>query len=135
MRDYDQVFQEYAEVRAGHDDIQRLLQASIPVSSGHCHLDVGCGPCTETTFLAGSCARFVGLDRSLSLLKIASARCPSGVFVVADCETALPLSSACADSVTMVASVHHFKDLAGLLRRVHPVIKPGGRTACRYELA
>jgi len=103
-------------------------------------LDVGCG--TGNQVVANRTvvpyARWVGVDRSLGMLRQAQPKAPDLAWIQADSAT-LPLQAQRFDFITYQYAFHHVQDKAGMLREVLRVLRPGGRfvlsNICPQEMA
>lgn len=87
-------------------------------------VDVGCGAGLLAPHIAGRGYRHVGVDLVPSALAQAGAH---GVRVLAGDATALPLPSGCSDVVVAGELLEHVTDLAGVVREVCRILRPGGR--------
>lgn len=107
----------------------------LGVHPGERLLDLGCGPGQLSTELATEVGRrgaVVGLDRAAGMVRSARQRAlETGVgqrcsFAQADA-TALPLADASCDAAVVVQVLEYVPDVAGALRELHRVLRPGGR--------
>lgn len=91
-------------------------------------LDIGCGTGNQVVAnrTAVPHARWVGVDRSLGMLRQAQPKAPDLTWIQAD-SAALPLPAQRFDFVTCQYAFHHMLDKAGMLREVLRVLRPGGR--------
>jgi SAM-dependent methyltransferase len=91
-------------------------------------LDIGCG--TGNQLLADRTvarnARFVGLDRSLGMLRQAQSKAPDIAWVQADAAR-LPFRAESFDFVTCQHVFHHVGDKAAMLNEVLRVLRSAGR--------
>ncbi|MDW8394877.1 MAG: methyltransferase domain-containing protein [Anaerolineae bacterium] len=104
------------ELRQNLDDMARYarllrltaaLEQLLPKGTAHV-LDVGCGSGTLLRELVeGLGARYVGVDRSSAVLRLAQQIQPRSQFVRAD-GARLPFADASFDSVVCVHTLHHF---------------------------
>lgn len=95
-------------------------------------LDIACGTGNQLAAnrpLAPD-AVFVGLDRSLGMLRQAQAKVPDGFWVHAD-GAALPFPGERFDFVSCQFAFHHMPDKAGMLRATFRVLRRGGRLVIR----
>jgi ubiquinone/menaquinone biosynthesis C-methylase UbiE len=91
-------------------------------------LDVGCG--TGNQVIANRTvmphARWVGVDRSLGMLRQAQLKATDLAWIQTD-STTLPLQAQSFDFITCQYAFHHVQDKEGMLREVFRVLRPGGR--------
>lgn len=94
-------------------------------------VDIGCGPGNVFASVGGHPKLLIGVDISLSGLKMAETLgyCP----LLADAQD-LPLQSAIADIVVVNATLHHCDDMAAALREAARLVKPGGVLVCDHDL-
>ena len=103
-------------------------------------LDVGTGPGALTIAIARRCesCSVTGIDLAPEMLGRAAARAiDAGVgdrvgFRVADA-MALPLTDGSVDVAVSTLSLHHWRDVAAILRELHRVVRPGGHVLI-YDL-
>jgi 2-polyprenyl-6-hydroxyphenyl methylase/3-demethylubiquinone-9 3-methyltransferase len=86
-------------------------------------VDVGCGAGLLAPHVTGKGYRHIGVDLVTSALEQAAAH---GVTPVRGDATALPLPDGCADVVSAGELLEHVYDLAGAVREVCRVLRPGG---------
>lgn len=101
--------------------------AALP-PPGRLTVDVGCGEGRLTRTLAASGHRVVGLDRSPTMARAASAHVGAAPVVLADA-TDLPLASWTVDLVVFFMCLHDMDDLDAALSESARVLAPGGRVA------
>ncbi len=91
-------------------------------------MDIGCG--TGNQLLANRTAvpraQFVGLDRSLGMLRQAQSKSADIAWVQAD-GAILPFQAQSFDFVTCQHALHHVQDKAGMLQALFQALRPGGR--------
>jgi SAM-dependent methyltransferase len=98
--------------------------------SGQRTLEIGLGFGTVGQYLAESGAEYVGLDLAVGPVRmmrdrLAHAGLP-GTAVVGNA-LALPFPDASLDRVVAIGSLHHTGDLAGCIRELRRVVRPGGQ--------
>jgi len=95
-------------------------------------LDIACGTGNQIAAnrLLAPDALFVGLDRSLGMLRQAQTKMPHGFWVHAD-GSVLPFQSESFDFVTCQFAFHHIPDKAGMLRAAFRVLRRDGRLVMR----
>jgi demethylmenaquinone methyltransferase/2-methoxy-6-polyprenyl-1,4-benzoquinol methylase len=96
-------------------------------------LDIACGTGALEKFLYGNVPFLVGLDYSISMLKVARRKFPEVPFVCGDA-LKLPFKSGSFDTVLVSFSLRHFDDIEGSLREIYRVLKRGGKAGV-MELA
>lgn len=115
-------------------DVKMRRRASFdalrPAPGDHI-VDLGCGNGLLTEELAravGETGRIIGVDPSDDMRRGAVARCAE--FEWADIregtDSALPLESASVDKAVSVQVFEYLADMAGAVREVHRVLRPGG---------
>ena len=120
-----QIVDDYIAVRIKHDDIEALLRSKLRPNPTYTHVDLACGACTETAFLANCVQTFIGIDASQAMLEIARASI-QGTFVCADITDKIPLDSNIAHTITLLYALHHVKDLNQFLTETRRILKDGG---------
>lgn len=98
--------------------------AVLPPLAGRCVLDLGCGTGRWLRGLSSRGARVFGVDASLGML--ARARAEGGSVSQASAETGLPIRDSVFDTVVAALVLGHVADLAGALREIDRVLRPGG---------
>jgi ubiquinone/menaquinone biosynthesis C-methylase UbiE len=101
-------------------------------SGGLSILDIACGTGSQLAANRSvmSDARFVGLDRSLGMLRQAQTKAPDIAWVQADAAM-LPFPPQSFDFVTCQFGFHHLPDKARMLSAVFQVLRPAGRFVIR----
>jgi ubiquinone/menaquinone biosynthesis C-methylase UbiE len=95
-------------------------------------LDVGCGTANLVPRLAAwaaSVERYVGLDPSFEMLRMAGAKAAAVPFPAALLSApaeALPLRAASFDTAVSASSLHYWPDPLAGLREIRRVLRPGG---------
>lgn len=90
--------------------------------------EICCGHGEAFRLLGGRVGRGVGVDISVSMLKIARGEHDERRFCLAQGDaTRLPLADGAFDSVFMLGGIHHVNDRAALFAEVARILKPGGR--------
>lgn len=90
--------------------------------------EICCGKGEAFQFLGEDVACGIGVDISLSMLKIAVGNHdPARFHFIQGDATNLPLCSGVFDSVFMLGGIHHVNDRDALFAEVARVLKPGGR--------
>lgn len=112
-----------------------VLRGMLPELAGKRVLDLGCGFGWFCRFAAGEgAASVLGVDVSEKMLE--RARRETADFRVsyarADLESYAPPADAF-DAAYSSLAFHYVEDLAGLFRRVHAALKPGGSLVCSVE--
>jgi SAM-dependent methyltransferase len=96
------------------------------VTRGTRLLDAGCGAGLLALLASLRGAQVSALDASAALLKIVRQRVPDVDAREGDLE-ALPFADATFDAVTAVNSIFYASDMAGAMRELVRVVRPGGR--------
>ena len=93
---------------------------------GHC-AEVCCGTGEAFALLDQTIAKGVGVDVSISMLRIAreSFKNPQIFFIQGDA-TCLPLKERSFDSVIVLGGIHHVPDREALFAQIFKILKPGG---------
>jgi len=130
--DYDRIAALYDERLRDHEvdrDLVDLLErrpsaASVPVRA----LDIGCGTGKQVTVNRERLidVRFVGLDRSAAMLRIARSRCAEATWVRAD-GARLPFVASSFDYACSQFSYHHIARTRRLIAEAFRVLRPHGR--------
>jgi ubiquinone/menaquinone biosynthesis C-methylase UbiE len=128
--DYDEIAHLYdtQPYRARAADRELLAFAGQREAADLAILDIGCGTGTQLITNRAALARpsYVGLDRSVGMLRQARLKAPDIAWVQAD-GAALPFAARSFDFVCCQFAFHHIGDKAGMLREVLRVLRPGGR--------
>jgi len=116
--------------RAAASRVRRILKTDL--REGIKLLDIGTGPGLIPIHLRRSLgeARFIGLDVSPEMLRIASshmARISVDVAFVAGDAEKLPFEAGSLDLITCLFTLHHLDHPEGFLRELDRVLVPGGR--------
>jgi len=104
----------------------RFLLSQIPARCNHV-LEIGCGTGKFSRLLAQRSANVVAIDLSPQMIRVSresSTRYPNIDFVLGDV-LEYPLPTNRFDCVATLTTLHHLP-LAGILKRVKEVLKPGG---------
>jgi len=93
-------------------------------------VDIGCGTGRGSLFFAETCTNIIGLDISLSLLKIFKEKLSlKGLnnvdLILCDAEN-LPLRTEIADVITFFGALHHMPNKFKALDEANRLLKPGG---------
>lgn len=124
---YDAIADRYLEQTRDRHGISPWLEAfSRTVPSGGLVIDVGCGPGFDSALLRARGFRVVGLDRSLSMLRVGRREFP-GAFVLGDMRR-LPFPRGRVDGLWANASVLHVPRarVVAVLRELHRTLAPHG---------
>ncbi len=128
-RDFYDSQYHYAEDASRPDEkrIWRALKRLEPLN-GATILDLGCGAgwAIRMAIRNGQAARAIGLDFSITGLKLARNHSPDILWLQAD-GTALPLADASFDRLFCNGSLEHFPDVKRGIREIARILKPGGR--------
>lgn len=91
-------------------------------------LDIGCGTGKQIAVHAAALPEvgFVGVDRSIAMLRIARGRCPGAQWIHGD-GARLPLVDDAFDYASSQFSYQHIGDTTRLLSEAYRVLRPGGR--------
>ena len=114
---------------AGGDDLERLLAWGRTLAPGRV-LDVATGAGHTALAFAAIAHRVVAYDLTEPMLAVArgflAGKGVANVAYVAGDVDALPFADASFDVVTCRIAAHHFADVAGAVRQVQRVLRPGG---------
>ena len=99
------------------------LLESMPAGDA---LDAGCGTGRHAGRLVERGHRVIGVDGSPEMLAKARAALPDAEFREGDI-TSLPLEDASVDLAVCALALEHVEDLAGAVRELARVVRPGGR--------
>jgi demethylmenaquinone methyltransferase/2-methoxy-6-polyprenyl-1,4-benzoquinol methylase len=112
---------------------RRATRLALELRPGERVLDLGAGTGVSTEELARSGAHAVGADLSLGMLA-AGRRARPHVPLVAGDALALPFADATFDAVTISFALRNVVDVAGALREMARVTRPGGRlVVCEFS--
>jgi len=122
------------------EPLYRQVAEEIAAPAPQTVLDVGTGPGALAVAIARQCrsCSVVGIDVAPEMLATAQQRARDAgvadrvVFKVADA-VALPVADASVDVAVSTLSLHHWPDVASILRELHRVVRPGGRVLI-YDL-
>ena len=122
----------------GHGPMIREVLAAIDIQPREVVLDIGCGGGLALAKMSEKCAKAYGID--YSEVSVARARQKNRAAVKAGrvevsladvAEMSFPDQSL--DLVTAFETIYFWNDLPGCLRRIHQMLKPGGRLAIAVE--
>lgn len=133
--EFDQSIVEQLErVYKGRDVLRRrsLVRDALDAQPGDRVLDVGCGPgffVAEILEAVGHEGSVVGVDLSPQMLEVAAKRAGDvpNVEFIESAATPLPLPDASFDRALTVQVLEYVDDVAGALRELRRVVRPGGR--------
>lgn len=114
--------------------LHRVVAGDVSALAPAMVVDVGTGPGALAVEIArlNPAASVVGIDLAPEMLATAQERArEAGVgerveFITADA-AALPLADGSVDVVVSTLSLHHWRDVPGVLRELHRVVREGGR--------
>lgn len=119
----------YAE-DASRPDEKRIWHAMrhLEPLAGTSFFDLGCGAgwAARMAGVQGKAARVVGMDFSITGLKLARGHSPTMLWVQGD-GTALPIADASFDRLFCNGSLEHFPDVRKGMAEIARILKPGGR--------
>jgi SAM-dependent methyltransferase len=97
-----------------------------------CALDIGCGPGQILTKLSARLPgwKFIGVDRSLTMIHRATSL-PDSVFFLAGDACSLPFRGSSFDLVVCNSVLHHIGDPACLFAEIRRIAKPGAAILLR----
>lgn len=123
---YDRIGDNYNQTRKPDPYlISRLLHHLAPRKEAIC-LDIGCGTGNYTNAIAQKGIKFIGIDPSEKMLKVAKIRNPKIDWRKGTAEnTGLEDESVAAIMGTL--TIHHWKSLKEAFKELYRVLKPGGR--------
>ena len=108
----------------------QLLHAVAPVleqiGTDGTILDVGCGVGAAAKYLANRCERYIGIDHSAEMIRLANQLSTNDVateFVAADV-TEVEWQHERVDLVLAIGALHHMTDVGAVLRSLRRVAKP-----------
>jgi arsenite methyltransferase len=113
---------------------RQAIMRALNLKTGERVLDVGSGPghqALEMSPMVGPPGKVDGVDVSESMLQMARSRCDgvSNVQLHKGDAVNLPFQDGTFDAVMSSMVFEYLPDVAGALREVHRVLKPGGRVA------
>jgi len=108
----------------GWNTLARRYAAAVPDRALRL-LDVGCGTGSSAAIYHGRCDAYVGLDLSLTSLRLACRRLATAGFTQADAQR-LPFAAGSLDVVAFSSVLHHLPDRRAALAEAHRVLAPGG---------
>jgi demethylmenaquinone methyltransferase/2-methoxy-6-polyprenyl-1,4-benzoquinol methylase len=112
---------------------RRVTRRALDLRPGQRCLDLAAGTGVSTAELARSGAGVVGADLSLGMLGVGRRVRPEVDLVAADA-LALPFADASFDAVTISFGLRNISDVAGALREMARVTRPGGRlVVCEFS--
>lgn len=126
IQTYNQLAYEYDEETATFwDRFPRDFLDTFITQAGNNILDVGCGPGRDGLILKSHGLKVIGLDASITMVKIALER---GLPAVVGDFMALPFEDGEFSSVWAYTSLLHVSktDFDGALQQIHRVLKPDG---------
>ena len=125
---YDEVARQYEDlIVPRYQPIARLAADRADVEPADTVVEVGAGTGLLTRLLAPrvTSGRYLAVDESQPMLRVAAERVPDHVELVAADLHTVPLPDGCADLV--VASLTPVQDSVRGLREAHRLLRPGGR--------
>ena len=133
---YDQCAAAYHESRKSEAGREFFALLGV-LEDGAAVLDVGCGAGVPVTRTLAERYSVTGVDISDSMIKLAKANVPTGVFLRADVMS-VEFTPSTFDAVTAFYSIFHIprQEHPALFRRIHDWLKPGGYLLCllpRYD--
>jgi ubiquinone/menaquinone biosynthesis C-methylase UbiE len=124
--DYDELSEEYDQVRAGSPGMIRHLVGGASLKPGSLVLDIGCGTANNTILFAEVVdAIVVGVDLSGQMLAKAHGKAPGLDFIQSSVDP-LSFPGDTFDFVFMTNVIHHIADLYSTLSEVHRVLNRRG---------
>jgi ubiquinone/menaquinone biosynthesis C-methylase UbiE len=126
----------YLEWRFGEYPLFRQFMGLSERHDGQVVLDHGCGPANDLTglLLYSGAARVIGVDASLTALRLARSRLALHQIAPGRCELvhcpdgagSVPLGDASVDYIHSVGVLHHTSEPQRLLHEFARVLRPGG---------
>ena len=123
----DRYDRRWAAYLRGSMGLLRPWLADVPIGTV---LDVGCGTGVLLASLRAwgtEPARYVGVDASVEMLRMAAARAGGSARVVAAAAEVLPFADGVFDTVVTSSSFHYWTAPLDGLREARRVLRPGGR--------
>lgn len=102
--------------------VQRIRELA-GISKGGLFLDLGCG----TGYLIGSQKNVVGIDLSLSMVKVAQRKKRGLKYIVGDLNDDLPFRSSSFDGVVSNNAIAYLKNPHHLFQEISRILKPNGK--------
>jgi len=132
---YDYIVARFRPYRELHDEVLRLVEASVVPAANRREirvLDVACGPGNLTLDLAAAGFETVGIDAYAGLVDLAREKRKAHhlanlAFRHADLARGGTFPDASFDRVVNIHSLYVQPDPQRMLREVHRILKPGGR--------
>lgn len=125
--EYDKLYQTY--LKDNYDNVFRELNKSKQIND-IVFLEIGSGPMLLGQAIAKKCKLIIGIDISLSALKIAKKMLESKgitnyLLIWADINK-MPIQNDSIDLLYGGGVIEHFKDTQSIVNEMHRVLKPGG---------
>ncbi len=128
--DYDTIADEFAQTRhkLWWDEFKIFLEE---IKNGQTVIDIGCGNGRFAKVLKENKkkVKYLGLDISEKLIKIAQKNHPNEKFIKADCAS-IPIDTESADIAVSTAVIHHIPSRKLQLKAIseaHRILKPKGK--------
>jgi SAM-dependent methyltransferase len=98
-------------------------------------LEIGCGPGDDSATLVAAGFNVIAFDLSDQAVHAAQARVPEARFCCQDIREAFPVGLRPIGGVVASLSLHYFSwsETAGIVRRIHELLRPGGSLLCRLN--
>lgn len=124
---YDKLFQTY--IQDNYDNVFKQLNKSKPIND-IVFIEIGCGPFLLGQAIAKRCKLIIGIDVSLSALKIAKKMLESKgianyLLILGDINK-MPIKENSVDLLYGGGVIEHFKDTQTVINEMYRVLKPGG---------
>ncbi len=127
---YDSWSERYdAQENATRDLDGVVLRRLLIDTSGLTVVECGCGTGKNSAWLAPRCARLIGIDFSMGMLRLAAGKAnqPAALFLLADITHPWPLADASADVVLFNLVLEHVEDLSPVFAQAARVLRRGGQ--------